>query len=140
MKQPHIFKRTKVCKYFTDVFEKDNSTLDDVQEQQVEETTTEVFSVDKKEQPVESQSEAPSRSELSSQDGQLLQRRDSNMSEMPETPLSMASTSNLNFFLLIYVSLTSRILLLICLFFFFINIFIGFLLLYFWQMSMNTAG
>ena len=79
---------------FTEVFEKDSFALDGVQEQQTEETITEEPSTEMKEQqPIESQSEAPSRSELASQDGQL-QRRDSNMSEMSETPMSMASTSN----------------------------------------------
>ena len=85
----------EILQTVTDVFEKDNSTLDEVQEQQTEETIQEEPSTETKDQqPSESQSEAPSRSELASQDGQLLQRRDSNMSEMSETPMSMASTSN----------------------------------------------
>ena len=84
----------EILQTVTDVFEKDNSTLDEVQEQQTEETIQEEPSTETKDQQTsESQSEAPSRSELASQDGQLLQRRDSNMSEMSETPMSMASTS-----------------------------------------------
>lgn len=66
--------------------------LGNLKEQPVEVSNTETASVEKKEETVECKSEATVRSELTTHEGQL-RRRDSSLSEMSETPISMASTS-----------------------------------------------